>query len=270
MKIINKRYHINKSKTLAIIGGRGMLGSDLAKYFSPKFKVTIIDKDNYRTYIGNFFDIVINANGNSKRFWANQNPQKDFQMSTVSVMNSIFNFSTNFYIYISSVDVYENHSGVKYTNEGVKISPERLSAYGLHKYLSELIVRKYCKNFLILRPSMILGSKLKKGSIYDIVNSKPLFVTLKSRYQMITTHGIFLIIKKFLEISLMNEIVNIGGSGSFNFIKAERLFNKKIQLSDEAVTQIYEMNVEKLKHLYPSLKTSGEYLQEFMRDYLKN
>src|SRR3989344_8416138 len=116
-----------------------MLGSDLIRYLGEGFNITSINKENYQTFIGKSFDIVINANGNSKRFWANQNPQDDFLTSTISVYKSIFDFSSDIYIHISSPDVYENHTSTRSTNEAQKINAENLSTYGFHKYLSEQI-----------------------------------------------------------------------------------------------------------------------------------
>ena len=244
-----------------------MLGSDLILYFRKNFQVIAINKDNYHNHTGKFFDILINANGNSKRFWANQNPEDDFFASTVSVYQSIFDFPCDMYIYISSPDVYENHTGPKYTKENEEINPENLEFYGFHKYLAELIVKQHKKNFLILRSSMILGKNLKKGPFYDIVHNNPLFVTSETRLQLITTHAIAEIIKNLLDKHVLNNILNVGGTGAFAFTKINEYFDKNIHVSPEAETQIYEMSVKKVKHLYPSLKTSEEYLRDFLKDY---
>lgn len=241
-----------------------MLGSDLVRYLKEDFKITSINKDNYQTQIGKSFDIVINANGNSKRFWANQNPQDDFTASTVSVYNSIFDFPSSIYIYISSPDVYENHTSAQYTSEDETINTENLSPYGLNKYLSELIVKKYKEKFLILRSSMILGKNLRKGPFFDIIHGKSLYISLKSQLQLITTQAIATIIKTFLEKAILNEVINIGGEGSFSLIKIQDYFNKEINISPEAETQVYEMNVKKLKSLYPQLRSSQEYLKEYL------
>ena len=130
-------------KTLAIIGSNGMLGSDLVQLFHTQFLVTPISKEKYNFYKGHFFDIVINVNGNSKRFWANQNPLDDFVKSTMSVYQTIIDFPCSIYIYISSSDIYENHINPKYTNENEKINPQNLQPYGFNKYVSELIVKRY-------------------------------------------------------------------------------------------------------------------------------
>jgi len=241
-----------------------MLGSDLVKFLSPFFLVTPISKGNYISHIHKTFDVVINANGNSKRFWANQNPQDDFIASTVSVYKSIFDFHSDLYVYISSPDVYENHTRPEYTKENEEIDPKNLQPYGFHKYLSELIVKKYKEKFLILRSAMLLGTNLKKGPIYDTIHDQPIFITSKSRLQLITTHAMVEIIRTLLENFVKNETLNIGGIGTFTFEKIKQYLNKKNRISFGEEMQIYEMNVEKIKSFFPSLKTSENYLQEFL------
>lgn len=244
-----------------------MLGSDLVRYLQTNYKVIPICKENYQTHIGKSFDILVNANGNSKRFWANKNPQDDFLASTVSVYKSIFDFPSDIYIYISSPDVYEDYTSVKSTNEAQEINAENLSLYGFHKYLSELIVKKHKKKYFVLRCSMILGTSLKKGPLYDVIHKSPLHITLGSKLQFTTTRAISEIIKTLLENSLANETLNVGGTDTFAFTKIRRFFDHEIQILPEAETQVYQMNVEKLRNLYSSLKTSEEYLQEFLKSY---
>lgn len=251
-------------KKLAIIGSNGMLGSDLVFYLSPYFSITQISKENYSEYVNSVFDFIINANGNSKRYWGNENHVEDFIASTVSVYKSIFDFPCSTYIYISSQDVYENHYGPETTKENNEINPKSLPPYGFHKYISELIVKKYKENFLILRPSMILGRNLRKGPFYDIVNKGTLFITPEARLQLITTRAIAEIIETLLKEKILNETLNVGGKSTFAFTNIHKYFNKEIKILKTAETQLYEMSVEKVKQWYPKLKTSEEYLQEFL------
>ncbi|MEK7500356.1 MAG: NAD-dependent epimerase/dehydratase family protein [Patescibacteria group bacterium] len=249
-------------KSLAIIGSGGMLGSDLVRYLDSHFHITPIHRKNYKSVIGKMFDIVINANGNSRRYWANENPNQDFFASTVSVMQSIHDFPCNLYIYISSPDVYKTHWGSK---EGEVIDSTKLEPYGFHKYLSELIVKKYTKYYLILRCSMILGSNLRKGPIFDIAHNIPLSITLDSRLQLITTRAVSDIIRTMLDNTASRNTFNVGGIGSVSFTRIGTYFNQKIQTKRDAKKQRYEMNIEKVRGLYPELATSQEYLQEFMQ-----
>lgn len=252
---------------IGILGGEGLLGSDLVKFLSKNHKIDTITKESYAKKKGTEYKILINANGNSKRFWANQNPKKDFFLSTASVVNSIFDFPCSIYIYISSSDVYENHTAPQFTKENQIIDPNNLSLYGFNKYMSELVVKKYKAGFLILRSSMILGTNLKKGPFYDIFHNKPLFITPNTRLQIITTRAVAEIIEILLKRSIISKTLNIGGSGTFSFKKICRYIKREFQISKEAKKQIYEMNVKKIGRLYPDLKKSEEYLQEFLDNY---
>lgn len=240
-----------------------MLGSDLVKYLNQSFSVTSIYRENYSQFINHSFDVIVNANGNSKRFWAIKNPLEDFTASTVSVYKSLFDFRFKTYVYISSSDVYVNHLSSASTLEDLLQDSSKLSSYGLHKYLSERIVENYCKSYIILRTSMLLGRNLKKGPIYDILNKKPLFISKTSRLQMIATYEVANVINFLIDKKINNDIFNIGGKGIVDFKKVQTYFSTPVSFQDKNETQIYEMNVSKLNKLFP-LKSSEEYLQEFI------
>lgn len=251
-------------KRLAVIGSTGMLGSDLVRFLGKSFQVIEIHKGSYQEHIGDAFDIIINANGNSRRFWANEHPYEDFVASTESVYKTIFDFSCELYIYISSSDVYENHSSPKYTQEEQVMNPSRLSPYGFHKYLSETIIRRYVKNYLILRSSMILGRNLKKGPFFDIFHHQPLFVSKTSKFQLITTAEIAKIISFLINRLESRSIFNLGGVGTFSFEKINDYFKKPVSFQMKTEKQTYEMNVTKLQKIY-NLKTSEAYLQDYLQ-----
>lgn len=255
-------------KSLAIIGSRGMVGSDLTRYLKPYFKnTTEIDRENYNRYRGQRFDVVINANGNSNKPWANDHILEDFSASTTSVYQSLFDFSCKTYIYISSSDVYPDHTSKKATKESATIDPEKLSTYGFHKYLSECIVKNFIKNYIILRCPMILGTRLKKGPIYDILHNAPLFVTPESAFQMITTNQLAQIIYFLLAHNKTREIFNVGGRSRVQFTKISKYLQKPVIFPKSGGETVnYETNVSKLNKIY-HLKTSDEYLQDFLKNY---
>lgn len=257
------------TKKLAILGANGLLGRDLVTSLSSSFDTIQITRENYEEQKGKEFDLFINANGNSKKFWALQNIFQDFEASTITVYNTMFDFQFKKYIYISSVDVYPNPSRPEKTLEDQVIKITEQNTYGFHKYLSEQIVRKHASDWIILRPSNILGTTLRKGPFFDIRNGNPLFVKLDTKLQVITSGAIAGIVNLLWNKNVTNEVVNVGGVGVFDFKNINKHFHQKIKISAEAKTQIYEMNVEKVKQLYPDLKTSEEYLSEFLKDYKK-
>lgn len=252
---------MKKKLSIAIIGAKGMLGSDLVLYLHKEFHVTGITKENYKKYQGQTFDIVVNANGNSRRFWGNAHSFEDFIASTESVYKSILDFPAEQYIYISSSDVYVNHANAP--SEDTIIESDKLSSYGFHKFLSELLVTHYAKNYLILRSCMILGTKLKKGPFFDITHKRPLFISKKSSLQLITTRAIAEIINVLTKRSIKNEIFNMGGKGTFSFENIYNFFKQTIKFQNRTEVQRYDLQVEKLKKHYP-LKSSEEYLKDYL------
>lgn len=248
---------------IAILGGTGMLGTDLVKSLSTAYNVISITRENYKHYVGETFEVVVNANGNSKRFWAVEHPLEDFRASTLSVYESLHDFHFNRYIYISTADVYEDFSQPATTHEDQAVNPEQLSSYGLHKLLSEYIVRQAAKNYLIVRSCLILGTNLVKGPVFDALNGSPLFVTLDSRLQMITALQIGNLIQYFIDKGFNNETYNIGGRGTVRIGEMGSLLHKTLTVKDGARRQQYEMDVTKLHACYP-LRTSVEYLKEYI------
>jgi len=257
-------------KTLAVIGSNGMIGSDLVRYLKQDFKeLTEIDRDNYDDYKGKEFDVIINANGNSNKIWANENRFGDFEASTASVYKTLLDFSCKKYIYISSSDVYENHSSEKTTSETESINPDGLTPYGLHKFLGECIVKNFAGDYIILRCPMMLGTNLKKEPIYDILSNSRLFISGNSAFQMITTKELAHIILSLLKKDASKEIFNVGGKGNVRLSEIEKLLKRVVNFPKDGKIQVYETNVIKLNELYP-LKTSSEYLEEFLKTHTAN
>ena len=159
---------------IAIIGANGFLGSKIVEVLnrSDKYEVIEITRENYsyycKIYQDIFFDILINANGNSNKYWANTNPEGDYERSVQSVIDSIKDFRYMKYVYISSID-----------------AERPCCFYGKHKHLAESYVKR-CFDWLIIRPCLIIGKTMKKGKVFDILNNKKIYVTKDSRYHLIT------------------------------------------------------------------------------------
>jgi dTDP-4-dehydrorhamnose reductase len=226
-----------------ILGGNGTLGSalvDILKKKKEKFK--IITKKNYSFYKKKKCTIFINANGNSSKFLANQSPQYDFDKSIYVVFNSIFDFKFDKYIFISSADVYENLNS---TSENLIINNPR-NNYGKNKLISELIVRLYCRKWLIFRPSTIISLKAKKGMLHDLLNSKKVFLNPNSSYSLL---GSETIAKAILAIKKNNEILNISAKGSIMINKLKKKLNSNSKFNINKKKENYSINTEKINKL---------------------
>src|SRR3989344_1866754 len=248
---------------VGVLGGAGMLGSDLVRYLGETQTVFAIDRHNYADFRGRHFDVIVNANGNSKRFWADQNPAQDFEFSTASVVQSCFDFKFGTYIYISSPDVYADPGSPSATREQESVDPQQLSPYGFHKRLAEEVERHYAADFVILRSAALLGAKLAKGIVYDILQGNALYVNLDTRIQFLSTQAVAEIIQSLLARKTSREIFNMGGIGTVTPSEIAAWAGKPIQVRADAAAPRHEMNFDKIKRVY-ALKTSAEYVQEFM------
>ena len=170
--------------TFAVLGGKGFVGSAIVRELQGRgANVTVIDKDEYADAIGASFDILINANGNSKKYLALKDPASEFELSVSSVAHSLKDFEIGCYVHLSTIDVYHDHSDPGANSEETHINTSLLSPYGMHKYMAEQLVSYYADRWLIFRMAGFVGPGLWKNSIHDMLTHQPIRVHLDSEYQ---------------------------------------------------------------------------------------
>jgi hypothetical protein len=101
----------------------------------------------------------------SKRFWAKNNPELDYEETVNKTNFFIKNYNYKKFIHISSVSA----------------RCQLHTVYGANKKKSEDIVSKNSTN-LILRLGPLYGEDLKKGVLVDMLESKTVFVNGNSKY----------------------------------------------------------------------------------------
>jgi len=248
---------------IGILGYKGFVGSAIYKHFSAsgQYEVIGIGRDNYNSFIGHHFDVFINANGNSKKLLAAKEPQLDFEMNVKTTLATLFDFKIDKYVYISSVDVYNDVSNPANNHEDAAIQPEKLSNYGFDKYLGELVVKKYAQKWLIFRCGGMVGEGLKKNPIYDMIYLKKLFVHPKSCFQFINTADVAKIIESLMEQD--NEIFNVCGKGVISLETILKHFSINIYQYGEKIEH-YEINTAKIDQLV-NLKTTSDTVLSFIK-----
>jgi len=233
---------------IGILRYSGFVGSAIYKHFSAsgRYEVIGIGRESYPSVIGHHFDVFINANGNSKKLLAVKDPQLDFEMNVKTTLATLFDFKIDKYIYISSVDVYNDVSNPANNHEDVAIQPEKLSNYGFAKYLGELVVKKYAQKWLILRSGGMVGEGLKKNPIYDMIYLKKLFVHPKSRFQFINTLDVAKIIEVLMRYEA--EVFNVCGMGTVVLEEIAKRFSISLEDYGQKV-EYYEVNTTKLEKI---------------------
>ncbi len=249
-----------------ILGGTGLVGSGIREYLEQSGKsVLSVHSKNYEESIGAKAKILINCNGNSFRYRANQDPVWDFSASVVSVEKSLFDFEFELYVYISTVDVYNIIADPSHNHEETPIDPSALMPYSFHKWLAERIVERYADRSIILRLGTVLGSRLKKNPVYDLLNGRPLFMSLESQLNFIDTQTISECIRVIVELGIERGIFNVAGTGSATLMGIALKVGIQPSLAANADKTVYRyhINNQKMSH-WVQLPTSMEVVDRYL------
>ena len=208
---------------IGIIGGDGFIGSNLVEALGG----VSINRLNYDTHSDTLFDVIINANGNSKRYWANNNPIEDFNLSVLSVYKSLFDFKYKKYVYMSSITA-EQMDG----------------AYGFHKHLSEELVKRYCGNYSIVRLPLVIGAGSTKGVVSDILNGNTVYLTRYSRLMIIDVKEVAMRLDLLLYRHELGELERFYPNDNINIWKIGEILGKKIKYADTTRDECYNYKGE--------------------------
>ncbi len=235
-----------------IIGGDGFVGSAYKRFCEKnKLNFLVINRANYADYIGVSCEVLINANGNSKKFLAKDNPLLEFDQSVRSVRQSLIDFKSKKYIFLSSCDVYPNCSSIDTTKEDQIIDISQQSPYVFHKYLAEQCVRHCHDNWLIFRMGGFVGIGIKKNPIFDILQGEKIWLDRQSKLQYINTDTAAEIVMSLAQKECTQEIFNLCGNGLINLQEIIDHINSKVSVNPNSPLVKYEVSIDKLKSIIP-------------------
>ena len=251
-----------------IMGGEGFVGSAFVRQCEArKLDWEAVELGNYERFKGQSCDLLVNAAGNSKKYLANEDPVRDFDYSLKALLRSFEDFQFSSYVYISSIDVYSDHSHPEKNREDAEIDISALSHYGFHKFLGENMVRHHLSRWLILRLGGVLGPGLKKNPVYDLLHDVPLRVNEESRYGYIATDTAAAFVLDLAETDRENEIFNCCGTGTVSIREIREWLKKPLRYHGEALpVERYEINNGKLRSLFDvpeSRPTARRFIDSF-------
>ncbi len=233
-----------------LIGGNGFVGSAYARLFEARnLPFRIITRENYAAFRGTSCDVLINANGNSKKFLSTREPMTDFDQSVRSVARSIEDFRAGTYVLLSTGDVYPEQHAPSVTREDQQIDLTRQSRYGLHKMLAEQLVRGTQARWIVMRMGGFVGPGLKKNAIYDMLTGAPVWLAPSSELQFISTDRAASLVWRLVEKGVSGEIVNLGAKGLVHLGNLHKSLGSSSVFQDNAPTVRYELSLDKLASL---------------------
>lgn len=257
---------------VTIIGADGFVGSAFVRYLTTQgISVTAVTLQNYADKTGKASQIVIEAGCNSKKYLADEEPKKEFDLSVAHRLRTLRDFPSDLHVHVSSVDVYHDLTSPETTNEDIAIDLVRISHYGLHKLMAEQLVRHYAPKWIIVRLAGMVGPGLKKNPIYDILHGHPLRIHPDSKYQFMSTDSVARTVWNLLDKKCQNEVFNICGQGLISPREVAKLADLTLELRGSFATsqpRIVDINTSKIS-AWENLPNTMETVSTFVSDYLK-
>lgn len=247
-----------------VLGGNGFVGNGYVQQFQhDQLDYEIITRENYDAFKGRHCDVLINANGNSRKYLAENDPVFDFAESVASVHRSLNDFSFDTYVYLSSGDVYPDASGPAKSAEDSLIEVDSQSNYGFHKLLSEQIVRHFASKWLIIRQGGFVGEGLKKNAVFDILQGQPLRVSGASRFQFIDTQASARAVLDLLAQDHCNQVFNLTGAGTISVDEICSMAGVAVDILPGSPEVCYDMSLEKVSS-YIQLPETRDTIARFL------
>lgn len=247
---------------ILVLGARGFVGSAFrAACAEAGIDCRGVDLDDYEAARGARCDILVNADGNSRKYLAEEDPARDFRLSVLSVMDSFFDFSFRRYVYISSVAVYDDHADPRRNAEDATIVAAAQSRYGFHKSLAEDLVRKYCPDWLILRLGGMVGEGMRKGPVHDILTGDALRLGTASRFQFINTADVARIALRMLDDGCSREVFNVCGRGTVTLREVQEMVGASTV--NDLPAEVWDVNTDKAHRRF-GLPGTAETLRAFI------
>lgn len=228
--------------TIALFGANGFVGRKVYSSLlaTGKYKVTPVTRDNYAASIGKFYNIIINAAMPAARFWAKNNPEKDFQESVGKTANILYGCTFDKFVQISTVSarcqldtVYGRH----------KLAAENLCNYG---------------NNLIVRLGPMFGSGLKKGVLIDMLKGQKVFIDGESRYAFASVDFVSDYLVSHLDLK---GIVEVGAFNTVCMVDIAQYLNADIKF--EGALDIQE--IKNPAPIFPDAKEVFKFLDKMKK-----
>tara|TARA_R100001377_G_scaffold17698_1_gene9018 strand:+ start:116 stop:829 length:714 start_codon:yes stop_codon:yes gene_type:complete len=132
------------------------------------------------------------------------------------------------------------------------------SPYGVTKRISELIVRSLCDNYLILRPSALLGKEMKKNTFQKIVSGDDIALTPNTIMNYISYEDVLDTIKSDISGTKV-----LRSNDDITIQEVVDIFNKDLQFGE------IHYEVEYVKSDIDTEKTSKDNIILYKEKYVK-
>lgn len=259
-------YGYEASVKVFVLGGNGFVGSAYSRLLQRlQVSHVVIHRGNYADYVGKPCNVLINANGNSRKLMAGRDPKGDFRASVDSVVASLEDFPAEKYVFLSTGDVYPDQSRPEVTREVQVLDTRAMSRYGLHKFIAEELVRAVHPNWLVMRMGGFVGPGMKKNCVYDILNGPQIWLHPDSELQFIHTDSAAEIVWRLVERGVSHRTLNLGSQGVARVGDIYSRVGSAVPYAATAAYVRFELNLDRLAELVGDLPHTSDEINLFIK-----
>ena len=160
-----------------LIGHTGFVGRNLA---GARTFATTVNSRTIHEVAGRSFGLVVCAAPHAKKWWANQNPERDRALID-TLKDSLSRMEADHFVLLSTIDVFPRTHDI---DDGFEGPWEPNHAYGLNRRSLEEFVTAHFPASTIVRLPGLFGSGLEKNVFFDLKNARLLdTIQPASRFQ---------------------------------------------------------------------------------------
>lgn len=213
--------------------------------------------------------VIIHCAINSRKKVTSDSIYNYFE-DNILLTNELTSIPHRKFIFFSTAGLYPKNTELHTEDEIIDLDNVR-GIYPTTKLISESIVRNNCPNYLILRPTSLLGKYSRKNTIIRMMEGKTTDFHLsgESRYNCVLHSDIL----DFINFSIRNDIIGIYNIASFgNVLLSDiaEMFSRKVQFGDH----MYDggnISNRKVASLFPAFKkTTKIVLDQFIEVWKSN
>ena len=197
--------------------------SGLGKYLSEQIKSDTLNRSDELPDIGEEYDLIIHcANNGNHHTWGDV--EYDFYRDNIFLTRDIARIPHKKFIHISTYDIEED------------------TPYAAAKRISETIVSTIARDYLIIRPSSLLGKDMKENTFTKILHGEPVYLTEDSVMNYITHKDVLDVIEAEYPY---DGIVYLCSNENITLAEIADLVGKKIEFGDYNTNKTSKDNVTK-------------------------
>jgi len=208
------------------------------------------------------FDVIIHCAVNT-RSNVDSDTLGNYLEDNIYLTQELASLKHKKFIYFSSVYVYPRTPETHREDSIIDIDTLYRSAsahalYSVCKLASEAILKKHCKNLLILRPTTLLGIDSRKNSMLEIINNDEcaLGLSAKSNYNLVLHSDVLEFIRHAIDQDIQG-VYNVAASDTISLSDTADLLDKKVEFGNH-VYDVGQIDNSRISSIFPAFKKSSK------------